>query len=193
MLDATRRSAVKWASAVAAVLVLTLAGVAHSETSPRTCSTRHLHLWVTHTDAGLGSVGGYLAFTNRGRTTCTLSGWPRLTAFRKGASTTAVHVRMTQYGPFLSRAERSIRGVPVVQLRRGQTAVAAFAVADHDAGPTGACPPPYRQLRVTPPGITTSAVIPAWSIASLGQRMPSCSHIDVTMVVPASDIPPRGH
>ena len=86
---------------------------------------------------------------------------------------------------------RYVRGVPTVTLRHGQTAVAAFTTNDIGPGPTGACPPPYRQLRVTPPGSAISARVSAW-IAYYDHFLPSCTRIEVSMVVAASDMPPHG-
>jgi Protein of unknown function (DUF4232) len=181
---------VKGAAAAAAMLfALALAGPASTEPALSTCRTAQLHVWVTHTGAAAGTVGGYLAFTNRGPVACRLSGWPKLTAVRPGESTTAVHVHETMFGPYVGGQGQYVRGVPVVRLRHGQTAVAAFTEGDH--GPTSApCPPPYQHLRITPPANTASAVIPAW-IAWYAQNLPSCMGIEVSMVVPASDMPRR--
>ena len=178
------------AVAASMVLALALAGPASTEPALRTCRTAQLHVWVTHTGVGLGTVGGYLAFTNRGPTACDLSGWPTLTALRPGASKTAVHVHATMFGPYVGGTGPFVRGVPVVRLRHRQTAVAAFTAGDHGLT-SAACPPPYRQLRVTPPGNTATALVPAW-IAWYAQNLPSCTGIEVSMVVPASDMPPRG-
>ena len=177
---------------VAAMIAGLPAGcAAHGGTAERRCATADLHIWVTRSGAALGTVGGYLAFTNQGQSACSLHGWPTLTALRPGASKTAIHVRETMFGPDAYRGgiPRYIRGVPVVRLRHGQTAVAAFTAGDH--GPTSApCPPPYRRLRVAPPGNTVSALVPAW-IAWYAHDLPSCTGIEVSMVVPASDLPPR--
>ena len=172
------------------LFALALVGRANTEPALRICRTAQLHVWVTHTGAAAGTVGGYLAFTNRGPSACRLSGWPTLTAFRPGKATTAVRVHATMFGPYEGGQGPYVRGVPVVRLRHGQTAVAAFTAGDH--GPTSAeCPPPYRQLRVTPPANTASVVVPAW-IAWYAQNLPSCTGIEVSMVVPASDMPRRG-
>ena len=175
----------------ASVAAVVLVGGAHSaRVAP--CRTSDLQIWVTRTGAALGTVGGYLAFTNRGRAICTITGWPKLTAFRPGAATTAIHVRETMFGPYMyvGGVPRQVRGVPTVLLRHGQTAGAAFTAGDHGAGRTGACPPPYQRLRVTPPGNTTSAVVSAW-IAWYGHNLPDCTGIYLSMVVPASGMPPR--
>jgi len=155
--------------------------------APR-CATSELHIWLKHTGAALGTVGGYLAFTNRGTTACSLTGWPSLTAFRQGASTTAIHVRETMFGPWLwvKGLERPVRGVPIVILKPGRSAVAAFTAGDHSGKRSGACPAPYRQLRVTPPGSSTSTVISAWLGGGYRVFLPSCTGIYLSMVVPAS-------
>jgi Protein of unknown function (DUF4232) len=177
--------------AAAVLSALGLAGSAPAAHPAPRCGTAHLHIRVTRTGAAAGTVGGYLAFTNRLRSMCTLRGWPTLTALRPGASSTAVHVHSTMFGPYVGGTGPFVRGVPSVRLRHGHTAVAAFTAGDNGLGPTGACPPPYRQLRVTPPGNTTSVLVPAW-IAYDDHDLPSCTRIEVSMVVPASDMPPRG-
>jgi Protein of unknown function (DUF4232) len=183
---------VRVATIVAVLSALALAGSAPAlPIAPPRCATAQLHIRVTHTGVAAGTVGGYLAFTNRLRSPCNLRGWPTLTALRPGASTTAVHVHATMFGPYVGGTGPYVRGVPSVRLRHGQTAVAAFTAGDHGPGPTGACPPPYRRLRVTPPGNRTSVLLSAW-IAYYAQNLPSCTRIEVSMVVPASDMPPRG-
>jgi hypothetical protein len=179
------------AAAFAVCIALSASGVAAGATVERTCATAQLHFWVSHSGAGLGTVGGYLAFTNEGPAACRLSGWPTLTALRPGGSTTAVHVRSTMFGPYVGGTGPFVRGVPIVHLRHGQTAVAAFTAGDNPGPGETRCPPSYRELRVTPPGNAASAVISSW-IAWYGRELPSCTGIDVSMVVPARDMPPRG-
>jgi hypothetical protein len=171
-------------AATAAAAVLASAVSAHGSRVAK-CSTADLHVWVTHTGAALGTVGGYLAFTNRRARACSLHGWPTLTALRPGATATAVHVRQTMFGP------DGVRSIPTVVLRHGQTAVAAFTTSDIGRGPTGACPPSFRELRVTPPGNRRSAVVSAY-LAWFGRELPDCTGIFVSMVAPASALPPRG-
>src|SRR5437660_5994647 len=124
--------AVMKGTAAAAVMLFALALVGRANTEPalRVCRTAQLHVWVTRTGAAAGTVGGYLAFTNRGSIACRLSGWPTLTAVRPGKSTTAVHVHVTMFGPYVGGTGPYVRGVPVVRLRQGQTAVAAFTAGD---------------------------------------------------------------
>lgn len=182
------------AAILAAIAVFALMGSAQAASPLRRCSTGQLHIWLAHTGAAAGTVGGYLAFTNRGKTTCTLQGWPSLIASRPGASTTAIRKRETMFGPYenVHGVARYVRGLPRVVLEPGRTAVAAFTASDVGVGPTGACPPPYRQLRVTPPGSAMSAVISAWLGNGFAHFLPSCTGIYLSMVVPASGMPARG-
>ena len=177
---------------MAVFVTLEIAAAASAGPVPSKCATDVLHMSVAHTGAALSTVGGYLAFTNEARSACTLQGWPTLTGLRPGASRTAIHVRETMFGPYtyVHGVPRGVRGVPTVLLRHGQTAVAAFTAGDHGPGPTGACPPPYQHLRVTPPGNATSALLPAW-IAWYDHNLPDCTRIEVSMVVSASGLPRR--
>ncbi len=115
--------------------------------STRTCTSSDLKIRMVHSAVAAGTVGGYVGFTNRARAACRLSGWPTLVAISaEGSSTTAVHRRSTMFGP------RPIRGVPVLTLRHGERADAVFTASDHPRPGKTTCPPPYRHLRVTPPG-----------------------------------------
>jgi hypothetical protein len=143
---------------------------------------------VTRSAAALGTVGGYLAFTNRGAE-CRLRGWPTLIALGLGERA-ATHVHATMFGPYVGGTGAFVRGVPNVRLRRGQTAVAAFTAGDHSSS-SHPCGRPYRQLSVTPPDNARSALVSAW-IEYYGRNLPSCTGIEVSMLVPASDLPPRG-
>ncbi len=171
-------------------MLTTLVALALMGSTP-TCRTEQLHVWLARTGAALGTVGGYLAFTNRGAT-CTLQGWPTLTALGPSSSTTAVRVHSTMFGPYVNGTGAYVRGMPLVRLRRGQTAVAAFTTSDIPGPGRTRCRPSYRQLRVTPPGSATSVLVRAW-IVGLDRELPACGRIAVTMVVPARDLPPRGY
>jgi len=179
------------AVAIALSVSLAAAGAGRGAPTERICITQQLHVWVTRTGAAAGTVGGYLAFTNRSRTACSLRGWPTLTALRPGASSSAIHVHNTMFGPYVGGTGPYVHGVPVVHLRHGQTAVAAFTAGDNPGPGQASCPPSYRRLQVTPPGNSASVLLRAW-IAYLGHDLPSCTRIEVSTLVPASDMPPRG-
>ena len=145
----------------------------------RTCATSQLKIRMLRSLVAAGNVGGYIGFRNRGTTPCRLRGWPILVAFDPG-SRTAVRVRSTMFGPYVT-------GVPVVTLRPGKLAGAAFATSDNPGPGKLTCPRPYRRLRVTPPGSSQSVVLSAW-LPALDAYLPACSRITVTLVVPASEL-----
>lgn len=168
----------------ATLVALAIVGSAHG-TPVRTCPTSQLRIRLAKSLVAAGNVGGYVAFTNRAGVTCRLTGWPKLVAVtRAGASTTAVRVRSTMFGP-----RPNIRGVPVVTLRPGETADAVLAGSDLPGPGQARCPHPYRRLRVTPPGSARSVTLSAW-LPGLDAYLPSCARIAVTMVVPASAVQP---
>jgi hypothetical protein len=134
-----------------------------------------------HLGAALGTVGGYIAFKNTSRATCSLTGWPTLVAVTpSGKSTTALRRWSTMFGPTL-RAKRA----PTVILRDGERADAVFTAADFGPGPTGACPSPYRYLRITAPNTTRSVRLSAW-ITGLAAYLPRCTDIELSVVVPSA-------
>lgn len=77
---------------------------------------------------------------------------------------------------------------PTVTLDPRAVAYAAFAGGDNPGLPTSTCPPPFRSLQVTPPGNTEPVSLSAWNPGD-NQYLPNCAGIEVTMVVPASDLP----
>jgi hypothetical protein len=79
------------------------------------------------------------------------------------------------------------KGVPVVTLGYGQRADAVFTGGDNPRPGEKTCPPPYRYLRVTPPGNSRSVLITAW-LASYGHYLPGCTRIEVSVLVAASSL-----
>jgi hypothetical protein len=147
------------------------------------CRTRDLTIRLVHSGAAAGTVGGYIGFTNRARGRCRLGGWPTLVAVSAaGTSTTAQHRRSTMFGP-----RPSIVGVPNVTLRHGQRVDAVFTAGDNPGPGEATCPPPYRRLRVTPPGNVRSVLLSAW-LPYLGAYLPACTLIEVSFVVGSSDL-----
>src|SRR5262249_41475233 len=67
-------------------------------------------------------------------------------------TSTAIRRLTMMFGP-------TVNAVPVVTLKPGALAVAVITVAD---GRPPYCPPPYRLLRITPPGSDRPVVISAW-------------------------------
>jgi hypothetical protein len=173
---------------VASLVALVITGCARAGGSQsgaqgaslRTCTTSQLTIRVAHWFVGLTHTGGYIAFANRTRTPCRLTGWPTLLGITgTGAATAARHVRSSWYGPY------TVKGVPVVTVRRGQVAEAAFSGGDAPGPGQTTCPPPYRHLRITPPGNSRVVLLSAW-FPPLARYLPSCVGIEVSMVVPAA-------
>lgn len=145
------------------------------------CRTSRLKIAIIRGGVAAGTIGGYLAFTNTGNDSCRLIGWPTVVAIAAtGETSTAAKVPTTMFGPTNPAVLR-------VTIRPGERADAVFTGHDVPAGSEDHCPPSYRQLKVTPPGNTQSAVIPAWLPApALGLYMPACSPIAISQVVPSS-------
>jgi Protein of unknown function (DUF4232) len=145
----------------------------------RPCTTSQLKIRMLRSFVAAGNVGGYIGFVNRGNAPCRLTGWPTLVAFDPGTRT-AVHVRSTMWGPHISV-------VPLVTLRPGKVAGAAFAAGDSPGPGKLTCPRSFRRLRVTPPANSRSAVLSAW-LPALDAYLPACTRLNITMVVPRSDL-----
>jgi hypothetical protein len=167
----------------ALVFPVTLAARGSSKDATRRCTTSQLEIRLIHPGAAGGTAGGYIAFTNRASAPCRLTGWPTLVAVAaSGKTTTAVHRRSTMFGP-----RPTIKGVPVVTLGYGRRADAVFTVGDRPGPGRATCPPPYRRLRVTPPGNSRSVLLSAW-LSGYGHFLPACSAIEISFVVAASDL-----
>jgi len=141
------------------------------------CPGSALSIRLIHGGAAGPTAGGELSFTNRGNRRCILSGWPYVVGLQAmGASSRAVSVRTSQFGPFVS-------GIPNVVVKPGGHADAIFTAGTESS--TGrSCGKPYRSLIVRAPASSKRVVLSAW-IAGLGAYLPACTHIYVSMVVPA--------
>jgi len=182
-----RRACITVALAIVAAAIVESAAssiASRSEsTSIGSCTTSELKIRLVSSGVAAGTVGGYIGFTNRGSVPCRLTGWPTLVALmRAGKSTPALHVRSTMFGP-----RPIIKGLPVVRLRHGERADAVFTGGDNPGPNETTCPPAYRYLRVTSPGSSRSVLLSAW-LSSYGHYLPACTRIEVSMVVPASDL-----
>lgn len=145
----------------------------------RICATSQLKITVFHTAAALGTVGGYIGFTNRASAPCRLAGWPMVVALTVArAATMALQRRSTMFGPY-------VKGVPELTLRHGERAGAVFTGGEIAGPGKTSCGPPYRYLRVTPPGNSRSVFLSAWN-SWLGKYLPNCGAIEVSMLVPSS-------
>ena len=145
------------------------------------CPARQLKIRMIYGGPAAGTVGGVLGLTNQGREACRLAGWPVLVALGPSGRTTAARTLGVFGGPALGRP-------PVVTIRPGAQAVAVLTVADAPGPGLTTCPPPYRRLRVTPPGRSRSSVISAW-IPHYGAYLPACYRVSISPVIPRSLLP----
>ena len=145
------------------------------------CPARQLKIRMIYGGPAAGTVGAVLGLTNQGREPCRLAGWPALVALGPAGRTTAVATLGVFGGPALTRP-------PVVTVMPGAEAVAVLAVADAPGPGLTTCPPPYRRLRVTPPGTSRSTVISAW-IPHYGAYLPACYRVSISPVIPRSLLP----
>jgi hypothetical protein len=137
------------------------------------CPASQLSVTLAHTGAVGGQAGGYLKFTDEGRTSCRMTGWPAVVALTAaGRATSAQHAKSTMFG-----AWRYAAPLPVVVLRPGDSAYAVVAASDEPAGRSTHCPEPYVRLRVGPPGRPGRATISAW-LPGARSYLPSCPAID---------------
>jgi hypothetical protein len=145
------------------------------------CPARQLKIRMIYGGPAAGTVGGVLGLTNQGREPCQLAGWPVLVARGPSGRTTAARTLGVFGGPALTRP-------PVVTIRPGAQAVAVLSVADAPGPGMTSCPPPYRRLRVTPPGRSHSSVVSAW-IPHYGAYLPACYRVSISPVIPRSLLP----
>jgi Protein of unknown function (DUF4232) len=145
------------------------------------CPARQLKIRMIYGGPAAGTVGAVLGLTNQGREPCRLAGWPVLVALGPSERTTAVRTLGVFGGPALTRP-------PVVTIRPGAQAVAVLTVVDAPGPGLTTCPPPYRRLRVTPPGTSRSTVIPAW-IPQAGIYLPACYRVSISPVIARSLLP----
>jgi Protein of unknown function (DUF4232) len=144
------------------------------------CRTSQLKITLLRGLAAAGTAGGYLGFASHARKPCILHGWPTVAGVTAaGKTSTAIRRPTTMFGP------NGPGAVPIVTLKPGALAVAVFTVAN---GRTAYCPPPYRLLRVTPPGNDRPIVVSAWLHPYVRGYLPACTRIWISPVVPASAV-----
>jgi hypothetical protein len=127
-----------------------IAGSASGRTAAPSCRTSGLVVWIdTHGGVAAGSAYYKLELTNQSGRTCSLVGYPGVSA---------VDLRGHQLG---SAAGRSPSARRVVTLRNGATASAQLQIAQVLNYPRSVCRPVAAAgLRVYPPNETVSKVVP---------------------------------
>jgi hypothetical protein len=153
------------------------------------CTSAQVRISLTGTGAAAGQEGGFLTFTNRGSSACTLTGFPVVTAITAAGKATNVRSGANVFfGGWNMPGQR-----PVVSLTPGQSAYAALDDGDQPVGSATSCPPPYTKLHVAIPG-GALATISAW-LPGADAYLPGCLTISgapdvaVSAIGPASDLP----
>jgi uncharacterized protein DUF4232 len=152
---------------VACVSAVRLADAAPSAAA--SCSTPRLVVWLATNDGG-GAAGSFfytLNLTNLSSDTCTLAGYPGVSA---------VDLRGRQLGSAAGRNPHE--PLRVVTLRAGDTASAVLQISQAANFPSGAC---HRVtaagLRVYPPNAFKSKVVPI-PFPACSRRGPVYLHIE---------------
>jgi len=141
-----------------------------SPASVDACVTSQLKISIIDTGALAGQAGGYLRFSNDGRTRCRMSEWPAVTGLTAtGKATRLRNLQSTMFGAWHYTAP-----APVVTLQPGDSAYAVVAADDHPAAGSSHCPAPYVLLRVSPPGGSGSVTISA-RLPGASSYLPSCT------------------
>ena len=122
--------------------------------------------------AGAGNVDQVIGFVNRSKSTCTLSGYPRIAA----VNTRGVQVAVARDAPFLTGAGTGSATPPSVILKPGQTASATVWGTDIPVGNATACPPGYPAFLVTAPDMKRPVRVSA--VDGFGPGLfPGCSTV----------------
>jgi hypothetical protein len=116
------------------------------------CAGSQLAIWLNQVpgDGAAGSIFHQLGFTNLSRRTCTLRGYPRVTA---------ANLHGDKVGGF---ALREPTGTPhAVRLHPGDTAFATLRITEAQNFPHSVCHPVTAAgLRVSPPGRHSHKLVP---------------------------------
>lgn len=153
--------------------------------SAAACTSDQLELTSVSPAAGLGTVSAWLRFTNASDRRCSLRGWPTLVGVTgSGATSVARHSNVPLTLPVDI-------GPQAVTLGPGDSAFAEYEGSDNPTGTATTCSS-YRTLRVTAPDTHRAVTISAWN-AWLGQDLPACAGIQVTMVVSLASVSQLGN
>lgn len=133
--------------------------------------------------AGLGHEDQVILFTNRSRSSCTLSGYPGVAGLN-AQGVQAVQAERTPSG-YLGGLQNGTNTPPKVSLAPGQTVSATVEGTDNPVGTATSCPY-YPYLLVTPPGFTDSVRVTFTGLDTNPPGLPGCTPIEVHPVVPGS-------
>jgi hypothetical protein len=152
------------------------------EAAGQPCSNGAIAVSDTGGGGALGHEDQVIVFTNKGQSTCTLSGYPGVAG-------------LDANGNQVAQAQRTISGYlgglpmgaspPNVSLAPGNTASAIVEGTDDPVGTATTCPY-YSALLVTPPNLTESTRVTVAGLGSNPSGLAGCSPIEVHPVVPGS-------
>ena len=147
--------------------------------SPSTCSLRSLSVTVVGGSAVSNQEALLLRFRNKGRTSCALYGYPTVVAVRPGAVSTAKDRVNIYNGGWIGTQ------LPPVLLLQGQSASAVVGGASVtlEGESTGCYHQPYKTVRVSFPGNSTTVTLSA-ALPAEGSYLPSCAGVWVTPFAP---------
>lgn len=143
------------------------------------CRTAELKVSLGPGGVAAGTWAALLEFTNHGTAACSLTGWPAVA----GIAASGTSAPATKRSGSMDGLNAS--GTPLVTLAPGGQAGIDISGTDNANG-GGNCPPPYRQLRVSAPGDSSSVTVPA-ATSALSGGMPSCAGLGISPVHPLSD------
>ena len=146
------------------------------------CSNGAIAVSDTGGGGALGHEDQVIVFTNKGQSTCTLSGYPGVAGLDAGGNQVVQAQRMISgyFGGLQAGATP-----PNVSLEPGATASAIVEGTDDPVGTATTCPY-YSALLVTPPNLTESARVTVVGLGSNPSGLAGCSPIEVHPVVPGS-------
>lgn len=146
------------------------------------CSNGAIAVSDTGGGGALGHEDQVIVFTNKGQSTCTLSGYPGVAG-------------LDANGNQVVQAQRTVSGYlgglqvganpPSVSLAPGDTASAIVEGTDDPVGTATTCPY-YSALLVTPPNLTKSARVTVTGLGSNPSGLAGCSPIEVHPVASGS-------
>ena len=146
-----RRAGVSSVAVLAAAAAVGTCAAAFAAAPAPTCATSGLVIWLdTQGNGTAGSIYYQLEFTNQSGHTCTLRGYPGVSA---------VDLSGHQLGSAASR--NTVRAPHLVMLADGKTGVAVLRIVDVGAFSPSAChETPAAGLRVFPPNRRTAKYVP---------------------------------
>jgi hypothetical protein len=147
-----RLDCLRWAAPLALCILLAFAGASSAATQAPACATSHLVVWLNTESGGAAAGSTYvnLEFTNLSQRTCTLRGYPGVSAIDLGGR---------QVGAAAGRSPT--RPVRTITLKAGASALAVLQIADVYNYPAATCHRTMAAgLRVYPPNQTQARTVP---------------------------------